>query len=72
MTLVSRRNLLSFAAFGVVALSHPAPAADGPGLHFSGKEGAGKGKRVVLMAGDEEYRSEESLPMLAKLLSERH
>ncbi|MCB1079840.1 MAG: ThuA domain-containing protein, partial [Verrucomicrobiae bacterium] len=44
----------------------------GPGLHFSGKEGAGKGKRVVLMAGDEEYRSEESLPMLAKLLSERH
>ncbi len=29
-------------------------------------------KEVVLLAGDEEYRSEESLPMLAKILSERH
>jgi hypothetical protein len=26
----------------------------------------------VLLAGDEEYRSEESLPMLARILSERH
>jgi hypothetical protein len=29
-------------------------------------------KEVVLLAGDEEYRSEEALPMLAKILSERH
>jgi hypothetical protein len=41
-------------------------------LVFEGKDGPGKGKHVVLLAGDEEYRSEESLPMLAKLLSERH
>jgi hypothetical protein len=34
--------------------------------------GAGQGKHVVLLAGDEEYRSEESLPMLAKILSQRH
>jgi hypothetical protein len=34
--------------------------------------GPGKGKQVVLLAGDEEYRSEEALPMLAKILSERH
>jgi type 1 glutamine amidotransferase len=33
---------------------------------------AGAGKRVVLISGDEEYRSEESMPMLAKILSERH
>ncbi|MDO8545282.1 MAG: hypothetical protein Q7S40_32985, partial [Opitutaceae bacterium] len=31
-----------------------------------------KGKHVVLLSGDEEYRSEESLPMLAKILSQRH
>lgn len=31
-----------------------------------------KGKHVVLLSGDEEYRSEEALPMLAKLLSQRH
>ena len=34
--------------------------------------GAAKGKHVVLLAGDEEYRSEEALPMLAKILSQRH
>ncbi|MCS1409494.1 MAG: Cytochrome c-552 [Verrucomicrobia subdivision 3 bacterium] len=30
------------------------------------------GKHVVLISGDEEYRSEESCPMLAKILSQRH
>lgn len=35
-------------------------------------KGEAKGKHVVLLSGDEEYRSEESMPMLAKLLSERH
>jgi hypothetical protein len=41
-------------------------------ITYEGKEGPGKGKKVVLLAGDEEYRSEEVMPMLAKLLSERH
>lgn len=30
------------------------------------------GKHIVLVAGDESYRSEESMPMLAKILSVRH
>ncbi|MBC7365829.1 MAG: HEAT repeat domain-containing protein [Undibacterium sp.] len=30
------------------------------------------GKHVVLLSGDEEYRGEEALPMLAKVLSQRH
>ncbi len=34
--------------------------------------GQPKNKHVVLLSGDEEYRSEESLPMLAKILSQRH
>jgi len=34
--------------------------------------GPGKGKHVVLLAGDEEYRSEEGLPQLAKILAKRH
>ncbi len=33
--------------------------------------GPGGGKHVVLLAGDEEYRSEEGLPQLAKILSQR-
>lgn len=32
----------------------------------------GGGKKVVLVAGDEEYRSEESMPMLAKILAKKH
>ena len=32
----------------------------------------GTGKKVVLVSGDEEYRSEEVLPQLAKILSQQH
>ncbi len=35
-------------------------------------QGVDKAKKVVLVSGDEEYRSEEALPMLAKILSEQH
>ena len=31
-----------------------------------------QGKHIVLLSGDEEYRSEEAMPMLAKILSQRH
>ena len=41
-------------------------------LELAGKAGPGKGKHIVLISGDEEYRSEEALPMLAKILSQRH
>ncbi len=41
-------------------------------ITYEGKEGPGKGKHLVFLAGDEEYRSEEGLPMLAKILSQRH
>lgn len=34
--------------------------------------GPGHGKHIVLIGGDEEYRSEEALPMLAKILATRH
>ena len=41
-------------------------------LVFEGKDGPGKGKHIVLISGDEEYRSEEVMPMLGKLLSQHH
>src|SRR5947208_8902811 len=34
--------------------------------------GPGRGKHVVFLSGDEEYRSEEGLPLLAKILARRH
>jgi hypothetical protein len=39
---------------------------------YQGKAGPGQGKHVVFLAGDEEYRSEEGLPLLAKILAVRH
>ncbi len=39
---------------------------------YEGKTGPGHGKHIVFLTGDEEYRSEEGLPMLAKILSQRH
>ncbi len=44
----------------------------GPWLQFSPPAGQANGKHIVLVGGDEEYRSEESLPMLAKILSTHH
>ena len=39
---------------------------------YEGKTGPGVGKHIVFLSGDEEYRSEEGLPMLAKILAVRH
>jgi hypothetical protein len=41
-------------------------------VSYPAKGGAGQGRHIVFLAGDEEYRSEEGLPMLAKILSQRH
>jgi type 1 glutamine amidotransferase len=41
-------------------------------LTIPGAAGPGKGKRVVLISGDEEYRSEQMLPQLARILATRH
>jgi len=39
---------------------------------YEGKDGPGNGKHIVLIAGDDEYRSEQTMPMLGKILSQRH
>ncbi len=39
---------------------------------YEGKQGPGKGKHIVFLSGDEEYRSEEALPQLAKILAVHH
>jgi hypothetical protein len=72
-----KRHLHLWAALAALVLALPAVAAEaftsGPGwLEFPASKGPGAGKHVVLLAGDEEYRSEESMPMLARILAERH
>ena len=39
---------------------------------YEGGSGPGEGKHVVLLTGDEEYRSEEALVQLGKILAFRH
>ena len=51
--------------------SRPALAGD-QWVVYQGAEGPGQGKNVVLISGDEEYRSEEALPQLAKILAKHH
>jgi len=46
--------------------------AENPWVVYDGYDGPGKGKHIVLVSGDEEYRSEESLPQLGKILAQRH
>ena len=60
-----RRSIL-----GMVLLVSVASAADW--LSIAGTAGPGKGKRIVLVSGDEEYRSEQALPQLARILAARH
>ena len=42
------------------------------GVVYEGADGPGKGKHIVLVSGDEEYRSEEALPQLGKILARHH
>lgn len=62
------RALPFVALLATVAVTH---AAD-QWVTYPGGEGPGAGKHVVLVSGDEEYRSEEGLPQLGKILSQHH
>jgi hypothetical protein len=50
----------------------PSTRAADPWVVYEGGEGPGKGKHIVLVSGDEEYRSEEALPQLGKILAKHH
>ena len=65
-------NLAKFAWIVAVALTTGTALAQDKWVVYPGSDGPGKGKKIVLMAGDEEYRSEEGLPMLGKLLAKHH
>ncbi len=60
-----------FVTFAAVA-SFPAMANGADHLVFEPPTGKAKDKHIVIVTGDEEYRSEEWGPMLGKLLSQRH
>lgn len=65
------RRLFRQFTLAVVLFSAMSCMAADPFLVFE-PHGKPKGKNIVLIGGDEEYRSEESLPQLAKILSTFH
>lgn len=44
------------------------PASD-PWVVYAGSGGVGQGKKIVFLTGDEEYRSEEGMPQIARILA---
>jgi type 1 glutamine amidotransferase len=50
----------------------PAAAAEDKPVVLAGGSGPGAGKHIVLISGDQEYRSEETIPQLAKILATHH
>jgi type 1 glutamine amidotransferase len=59
------------AAAGLLAFA-PLAVAEDPWVTYEGGDGPGKGKHIVLVSGDEEYRSEEMMPQLGKILATHH
>lgn len=69
--IMKKNTLLAFAVFWLsVGLVNVANSADW--LVFEPKSGGQSAKHIVLISGDEEYRTEESMPMLGKILSQHH
>jgi formylglycine-generating enzyme required for sulfatase activity len=56
----------------MLALLAVALVLEDQGVSYEGGEGPGKGKHAVFVTGDEQYRSEEGMPMLARILATRH
>ncbi|MEO8522590.1 MAG: hypothetical protein ABI603_14570, partial [Acidobacteriota bacterium] len=73
------KNLLALGVLAcAVGLSAAQPVSAQPGagrnphlVTYEGTAGPGRGRHIVFLAGDHEYRSEETLPELARLLARR-
>jgi hypothetical protein len=66
------RTLLCLSFVGFTAFSQT-PTDDNPQwLTYSGGDGPGAGKHVVLISAEQEYRSEQSMPMMAQILAKHH
>ncbi len=65
-------RLWAGAMIGLACLLGNQARADGGGIVYQGDEGPGKGKHIVFVTGDEEYRSEEGMPQLAKIAAVHH
>ena len=74
------RFIRSFFIIGLVIFSGCASKTDSVSgtqssdqwIIYDGYDGPGSGKHIVFVTGDEEYRSEEAMPQMAKILAKHH
>src|SRR6185295_2317812 len=67
---MTMRLAFAFLIGSLAMQAAPPPASDS--VTYAARSGPGGGRHVVFLTGDEEYRGEEGMPMLAKILSQRH
>src|SRR5687767_6041498 len=67
-----RRLFQSLLLIAVLGLPGGAAAQNPHLVVYEGDRGPGRGKHIVFLAGDHEYRSEESLPALARIMARRY
>ena len=73
MLLVKGLFLMPVLAMAATVLITAGPArGEDPWVVYDGYDGPGKGKHIVIVSGDEEYRSEEVAPMMGKILAKHH
>lgn len=65
-------NLLLAGLAVMASVSAQSAHAQNPWVVYPGGEGPGKGKHIVFVAAEESYRSEESMPLMARILSRHH
>ena len=71
-TLTFRSKVCCFLFVFCLCLSGFSRAQGKDWVVYEGEDGPGQGKHIVLISGDEEYRSEEALPQLGKILATHH
>lgn len=72
---LARFRVLGVVVVGLVVLGMGVgglPAAEPSAVVYRGGEGPGAGRHIVWLAGDHEYRSEETLPALARILAKHY
>ena len=67
-----QRFLVLISVLGVLGLPAAAAAQNPHLVTYEGDAGPGHGKHIVFLAGDHEYRSEETLPELARILAKHY
>ena len=65
-------GLWLFVLAALICTLNSVAKADDPWIVYEGKKGPGKGKHIVFLAGDDEYRSEEVIPQFAKIAAVHH